>query len=180
MNLRNVKRNHIAGALLAMSIAGLSLGQALLQNKAEAQRDTVQAPVFEVDPLWPRPLPNHWSLGWTVGLWVDAQDNVWGIHCGAGGLHNNERGLELNPPIAECCRTAPPVLVFDPAGNLLRSWGGPGAGYAWPQGAHGVHVDSKGNRYTTETCEGERVQKFVYKGVGPVPRGSQGVLWPKR
>ena len=60
-------------------------------------------------------------------------------------LHNNERGAELNPPIAECCRTAPPVLVFDPDGNLVRSWGGPGPGYEWPQSNHGIHVDYKGN-----------------------------------
>ena len=133
------------GAVLALSVAGLAIGQALLQNKAEAQRDTVQAPMFEVDPLWPKPLPNHWLLGWTIGLWVDEQDHVWVVHRGAGGLHNNERGLELNPPISECCRTALYVLVFDPAGNLVRSWGGPGQGYEWPDGAHGVHVDYKGN-----------------------------------
>ena len=60
-------------------------------------------------------------------------------------LHNNERGAELNPPIAECCRAAPPVLVFDPDGNLVRSWGGPGQGYEWPQSNHGIHVDYKGN-----------------------------------
>jgi len=35
--------------------------------------------------------------------------------------------------------------VFDPAGNLVRSWGGPGAGYEWPQSNHGMHVDYKGN-----------------------------------
>jgi DNA-binding beta-propeller fold protein YncE len=101
--------------------------------------------MFEVDPLWPKPLPNNWLLGWSIGLWVDDQDNVWMIHRGAGGLHNNERGAELNPPIAECCRTAPPILVFDPAGNLIRSWGGPGQGYEWPQSNHGIHIDYKGN-----------------------------------
>jgi DNA-binding beta-propeller fold protein YncE len=47
-------------------------------------------------------------------------------------------------------------------------------------GVHGVAVDSKGNLYTTETYEGKRVQKFVYKGIGPVRAGEQGVLWPKR
>ena len=36
--------------------------------------------------------------------------------------------LELNRRSANAARAAPPVLVFDPAGNLLRSWGGPGAG----------------------------------------------------
>jgi DNA-binding beta-propeller fold protein YncE len=47
-------------------------------------------------------------------------------------------------------------------------------------GVHSVAVDSKGNIYTTETFEGKRVQKFVYKGIGKVPAGDQGVVWPKR
>ena len=47
-------------------------------------------------------------------------------------------------------------------------------------GVHSIATDSKGNLYTTETYEGKRLQKFVYKGVGTVPRGDQGVLWPKR
>ena len=41
---------------------------------------TAQAPMFEVDPFWPKPLPNHWVTGSTIGLSVDAQDNVWTIH----------------------------------------------------------------------------------------------------
>ncbi|MEA2938874.1 MAG: hypothetical protein QOC56_2378, partial [Alphaproteobacteria bacterium] len=47
-------------------------------------------------------------------------------------------------------------------------------------GVHSIASDSKGNIYTTETYEGKRVQKFVYKGVGSVPRGYQGVLWPRK
>ena len=46
-------------------------------------------------------------------------------------------------------------------------------------GVHSIAVDSKGNLYTTETYEGKRVQRFVYKGMGNVSRGSQGVVWPK-
>jgi hypothetical protein len=139
------KRKLVFVAALAAAVAGLGVAQALLQRAAEAQGATVQAPLYEVDPLWPKPLPNNWLMGWTIGAWVDEQDNVWIIHRGAGGLHNNERGAELNPPIAECCRTAPPILVFDPAGNLVRSWGGPGPGYEWPESNHGIHVDYKGN-----------------------------------
>jgi hypothetical protein len=139
------KRQFVLAAALAVSIAGLGVGQALLQQRAQAQGASVTAPIFEVDPLWPKPLPNNWLLGWTIGAWVDEQDNVWVIHRGAGGLHNNERGAELSPPIAECCRTAPPILVFDPQGNLVRSWGGPGPGYEWPESNHGIHVDYKGN-----------------------------------
>src|ERR1700722_15225709 len=118
---------------LPPSILGLGVGQALLQKQAEAQGSTVQAPVFEVDPLWPKPLPNNWLLGWTIGAWVDDRDNIWTIHRGASGLNNNERGAEPTPPIADCCRTAPPILVYDTDGNLVKSWGGPGEGYEWPQ-----------------------------------------------
>ena len=139
-----VTRKLVFAMALAAGIVGLGAGQALLQQQAEAQSG-VTAPMFEVDPLWPKPLPNNWLLGWTIGLWVDEQDHIWVIHRGAGGLHNNERGAELNPPIAECCRTAPPVLVYEPGGGLVRSWGGPGEGYEWPQSNHGIHVDYKGN-----------------------------------
>jgi DNA-binding beta-propeller fold protein YncE len=144
MNFRQ-KRKVMSGVALVAGIVTLGIGQAVLQQHADAQGSSVTAPVYEVDPLWPKPLPNNWLLGWTIGNWVDEQDNVWVIHRGAGGLHNNERGAELNPPIAECCRTAPPVLVYDQDGGLVRSWGGPGEGYEWPQSNHGIHVDYKGN-----------------------------------
>jgi hypothetical protein len=45
-------------------------------------------------------------------------------------------------------------------------------------GVHSIEVDSKGNIYTTETYTGKRLQKFVFKGVGPVTK-VQGVVWPK-
>ena len=137
------KRNFYFGAALCALVIGLGVGQAVLQNKADAQGRTVQAPVFEVDPLWPKPLPNHWLLGMTIGVWVDDQDHIWIIHRGAATLHANERALELK--VGECCAAAPPVLEFDQAGNLVRAWGGPGAGYEWPESNHGVHVDYKGN-----------------------------------
>ena len=37
-----------------------------------------------------------------------------------------------------CCSSTPD-------GKLLRSWGGPGAGYDWPKNEHGIHVDAAGN-----------------------------------
>jgi DNA-binding beta-propeller fold protein YncE len=51
----------------------------------------------------------------------------------------------------------------------------PGQFYA----VHSITTDSKGNIYTTETYRGQRVQKFVYKGMGPITTEDQGVLWPK-
>jgi len=105
--------------------------------------NTVQAPRFEVDPLWPKPLPNHWILGSAIGVTVDADDHVWIIHRSSATLANNEKPLELKT--GDCCIGAPPVLEFDQAGNLLRHWGGPGQGYEWPESNHGITVDHKGN-----------------------------------
>src|SRR6202521_5556023 len=159
------RHNLISGWRLATGIVGLGVGQAILQHQAEAQGASVQAPIFEVDPLWPKPLPNNWLMGWTIGVWADDQDHVWIIHRGASGLHNNERGAELDPPIAECCRTAPPILVFDPAGNLVKSWGGPGQGYEWPQSNHGIHVDYKGNVWIGGNGEKDaQILKFTKDG----------------
>ena len=135
--------NWLAGAALAASIVVLGFGQAWLDRSAVAQGKTVQAPMFEVDALWPKPLPNHWLMGSTIGIWVDEQDHVWIIHRNTGTLNDNE--LALDKKVGECCSAAPPILVFDQAGNLIRSWGGPGQGYEWPESNHGVHVDYKGN-----------------------------------
>jgi hypothetical protein len=46
-------------------------------------------------------------------------------------------------------------------------------------GVHSIATDSKGNIYTTETYEGKRLQKFVYKGISAVVAGDQGVPWPR-
>jgi hypothetical protein len=43
---------------------------------------------------------------------------------------------------------------------------------------HSIATDSRGNIFTTETYEGKRIQKFVYKGVKAVER-DQGIVWPK-
>jgi len=107
-----------------------------------------EAPVFEVDPFWPKPLPNGWLLGSTIGLWVDAQDHVWIIHRSSDTLDENEKTAELDPPTTVgCCSGAPPVLEFDAEGNLLSSWGGPGEGYEWPSSNHGITIDADGNAW---------------------------------
>ena len=153
----------VSSAALVAVIVGLGIGQAALQNRAEAQRTNVQAPMFEVDPFWPKPF--NGLLGMTIGVWVDEQDYVWIIHRSSATLHNNEKGAELNPPIAECCRGAPPVLAFDPEGNLVKSWGGPGPGYEWPQSNHGIHIDYQGNVWIGGNGEKDaHILKFTKDG----------------
>ena len=140
------KRNLVIGASFLALISVLAVTQMTLERRVAAQASSAaQAPKFEVDPLWPKPLPNHWLLGSTIGVSVDAQDHVWIIHRGDQTLNATERGAERNPPQSECCKAAPPILEFDQAGNLLKSWGGPGQGYDWPISNHGITIDGKGN-----------------------------------
>jgi DNA-binding beta-propeller fold protein YncE len=139
-----MKKNLFVGGTLLTLFTIFGVGQAALDRTAAAQqREGVMAPRFEVDPLWPKPLPNHWLLGSAIGVTVDADDHVWIIHRSSATLSANERLLETGR--GECCVGAPPVLEFDQEGNLLRHWGGPGDGYEWPDSNHGILVDYKGN-----------------------------------
>src|SRR6202049_3208305 len=140
-----MKRNLLIGTAFVASLIVLGFSQSLLEKRvAAAAVASVMAPRFEVDPLWPKPLPNHWILGQTIGVSVDAQDHVWIIHR-AGSLEAGEVHATTTPAISQCCAPAPPVLEFDQQGNLLHHWGGPGEGYNWPDSNHGITVDYKGN-----------------------------------
>ena len=144
--MRNLTRNRslVAGASVVALLVIMGISQSVLERTAAAQnKGAVQAPRFEVDPLWPKPLPNHWILGSTIGVWVDTDDHVWIIHRSTATLGNNEKTLETKQ--GECCAGAPPILEFDQEGNLLRHWGGPGQGYEWPDSNHGIFIDYKGN-----------------------------------
>jgi DNA-binding beta-propeller fold protein YncE len=138
------KRNLFVCVMILALIAGLAVGERILESRVVAEAAGAQAPMFEVDPLWPKPLPNHWILGNTIGVSADAQDHIWIIHRG-GSLEAKEVYATTNPPGSSCCVPAPPVLEFDQAGNLLNHWGGNGPGYEWPDSNHGITVDYKGN-----------------------------------
>ena len=95
---------------------------------SQAQRPA--APTYQVDPFWPKELPNNWLVGNVVGVAVDSRDNVWIVH-----RPNSQAGADKTPA----------VLAFDPAGALVHSWGGAGAGYDWGTQPHGIYVDYKDN-----------------------------------
>jgi hypothetical protein len=63
--------------------------------------------------------------------------------------------------------------------QLLTSFGGGGRQPGQFFGVHSIAVDSQGNIYTTETYEGKRVQKFVFRGLAPISSESQGAVWPQ-
>src|SRR5436305_1515931 len=115
-------------AVLCVLFAGVSLA--------------AEVPKFQVDPTWPKPLPNNWIIGQPAGIAVDAADHVWVVHRPAS-LTDDERAASFSPPRTKCCVPAPQVLEFDQAGNVLRSWGGKGEGYDWPGNEPGIYVDQK-------------------------------------
>ena len=149
-----MKRNFYIGATFVVALAALGIGSSVLSKRFAVQAAGATAPRFEVDPMWPKPLPNHWVIGNTIGVSVDSKDHIWIIHR-QGSLEAMENYAIADPPggkrkrgavESECCLPAPPVLEFDQEGNLLASWGGKdGDGYVWPDSNHGIFVDFKGN-----------------------------------
>lgn len=159
------RKKVLMGAGLLAAIAALGAGHAAVDAAARS-RAVVMAPRFEVDPLWPKPLPNNWILGSVIGVGVDSRDHVYIVH--RGNINPTlEGGAEQDPPLSECCVAAPPVLEFDPEGNLVRAWGGPvdGAPYVWPASNHGIAIDSKDNVWIGGNGGGDsHVLKFTRDG----------------
>jgi DNA-binding beta-propeller fold protein YncE len=131
----------LVAALLAVPIAG---------------RQHHLVPVYRVEAAWPKPLPNRWLVGAIAGVAVDTRDHVWIVHR-PGTLQPNET--------RSIWRAAPPVLEFDPDGNLVAAWGGPGEGYEWPDLEHGIYVDHDSNVWLGGGGEKDaQVLKFTRQG----------------
>jgi hypothetical protein len=192
----NMKCAAHVGMVAALVVALGEFGA--YRQSVDAQGSARQAPVFEVDPLWPKPLPNHWVTGSTIGLAVDAQDNVWTIHrpntvednfkaadikVGDARGRDDEAQAGAAAPaktgtgfIGACCKVAPPVLVYDQAGSLVKSWGGPGKGYDWPDSNHGITVDHKGNVWLAGNGQKDtQILKFSGAGAFLFQIGKHGV-----
>ena len=137
-------------------------------------------PMFEVDPTWPNNLPNHWLMGPTIGVDVDARDNIWIVHRNTPDnfVATTEIGLVQDPPLSECCAPGPPVMVFDQEGNLVDSWGGPGTetgDYVWPESNHGILVDHMDNVWIGGNGQGDsHVLKFSRSGEFLLSAGTHG------
>jgi len=163
-----MKRKYLAGAAFAAVLISIPL----IYKRATVEAAAVQAPRFEVDPLWPKPLPNHWVIGAVIGVAVDGKDNVWIIHR-ASSLEAKEQYATWNPKASECCAAAPPVLEFNQAGDLIGHWGGPGQGYDWPSSNHGIDIDYKGNVWIGGNGRGQQAAPLAHDesrmaAVGPV------------
>jgi DNA-binding beta-propeller fold protein YncE len=154
-------------ARLVTAIAILGCAVATIAQARSAKTHMPKpVPVFHVDALWPKPLPNHWIVGAVVGVAVDARDHVWITH----------RPSTLQPnEIRSVWRAAPPVLEFDQDGALVSSWGGPGPGYEWPQLEHGVYVDQQDNVWLGAGGDKDaQILKFTRLGRFLMQIGHQG------
>lgn len=124
-----------------------------------------QAPMFEVDPLWPQPMPNHWLLGSAVGTAIDSRGSIHVVHLTDSFNARTEIGAATDPPTGDCCLPAPHVLVFAPDGSLARHWGGPGAGREWPRTIHRIAIDNSDNVWIGGVGEGDdRILRFDAQG----------------
>jgi len=93
------------------------------------------------------------------------------------GAGNTACGMALSPdPAQQFLYVADfgnaRVVVLDRKTLEVLYQFGDGSGSAGnfvTRGAHRLAVDSKGNLYTAEVHPGNRVQKFVFKGMGPIP-----------
>ena len=118
-------------AILALPLVfGERIGDTAVPGAAVASAQA-PAPAFEVDPYWPRALPEDWLLGNVVGVATDSRDNVWIIH-----RPNSQRGAEATPP----------VIAFDPDGRVVHGWGGPATAM------RGAPRPTASTSTTTTTC----------------------------
>ncbi|HEY4366696.1 MAG TPA: hypothetical protein VGN07_05630 [Steroidobacteraceae bacterium] len=147
----------VAHALTALVCIPLAL---LTMSAASAA--TAGAPKIEVDPWWPKPLPEDWITGRLGGVCVDSHDNV---------IVTNRR--DITDEEAETSKQAPSVLIFDQAGNLISSWSGDWD--ALPGTIHGCYVDGDDNIWITGHRDGI-VQKYSHDGKLLLQIGQRGVV----
>ena len=160
------------------AVIGLCIGLSGIASSAN-QSETpptpaLGVPVFQVDPHWPKPLPNSWTFGEFSGVTVDSHDHVW-INQRPKTLAEDEKYLVANPPIGDCCRPAPSIMEFDQDGNVVQAWGGPGTGYDWPENEHGIHVDDRDNVWIGGNgMKDTHVLKFTKTGKFVLQIGTMG------
>ena len=151
--MRNTTTNR-RGSLLLGTVLLCGLGAPVAMHAQDA-------PVYKVDPFWPKPLPNKWIMQQVVDIEVDRQDNVWMIN--RPDPKPDEMGATTLPPRAECCALGPEIMEFDIRGNLLKSWSG-AAVPGWPGRLQSLNVDRAGNIWVSGTDTGDSILKLSING----------------
>ena len=135
----------------------------------DAQQARVQAvdangaPIFKVDPFWPKPLPNRWSMQQVTGIHVDHEDHIWFLNR-AAAAEGDEIGGDGNPPRIDCCVRGPEVVELDQDGKVVHAWGGPGYHPLWPTALQTVIADRQGFVWVGGTAPQDSILKFTRDG----------------
>ena len=134
-----------------LSIAGSCLLLAVTVGIFDPVRALAQqVPRYEVDPFWPKlPLSDRWITGGLGGMCIDGRDHVF--------ILNRQNVV---PEDLDAARLAPPVIEFDPDGNVVRSWGDPNL---LGDRLHDCHVDGDQNVWIVASGTGF-VQKYSSDG----------------
>lgn len=119
------------------------------------------APRFEVDPWWPKPLPEGWITGQLSTVCVDAHDHV---------IVTNRR--DITDEENETSRQAGSVIIFDSAGSVVDSWG---TEETVPGTIHSCFADRENNVWLTGNGDGI-VQKYTHDGKLLLQIGTRGVF----
>jgi hypothetical protein len=163
--LKMLRDGRRAGLIAAACLAGCGVSDTS-EIAASKTSTSQQAPLFRVDPAWPKQLPNHWIVGAIAGVAVDSRDHVWIVHRPSTLQPNETRSF---------WSAAPPVLEFDAGGTLVSSWGGPGPDYEWPQLEHGIYVDQQDHVWLGGGGEKDaQILKFTRQGDFLMQIGRQG------
>lgn len=149
-------------AAVAVLALGAAAGSACARS---AESPASLAPAYAVDPAWPKPLPERWQVGAIAGVAVDGRDHVWIVHR-PGTLQPNET--------RSIWGAAPPVIEFDPEGNVVGAWGGPGEGYEWPDLEHGIYVNGDDVWLGGGGEKDAQILKFTRQGVFVMQIGRKG------
>jgi hypothetical protein len=160
--------------------AALAFPLAILASLWCLEAAALNPPLMAVDPNWPKPLPNGWVTGQVGGTCIDSQDHVFIVTRGfqSGGLTSPEGVGGANPSTGALggafkSKASPPVIEFDPAGNMVNAWGNPalvpagqpfaGQNAVLPNGMHGCYVDYQDNVWIGGNSDGV-VQKYTHDG----------------
>ncbi len=159
----------VLGACLVVALAAISVGrlEAKKNNSSKTPAQAVDAqgaPMFKVDPFWPKPLPNRWSMQQVTGLYVEAKTgHIWFLNR-AQAADGDEIGGDGNPPRIDCCVRGPEAVELDQEGNVVQAWGGPGYLGVWPTALQTIIADREGNIWIGGTNPQDSILKFTRDG----------------
>src|SRR5438309_699450 len=136
----------------------------LIPHYVKALAQTTHPPRYKVDLFVPNELLNNCIVGQIGGMAVDSHNHIWVLQRPRSDTPDEISADPSSPRGAMCCFPAPPVLVFDTDGNLLKSWGGNGNGYDWPDSEHGIFVQRDGTvwigGYGPTSCQARSCQRY--------------------